>query len=94
MNTGNTGNTAAIWRATLERLELAPVAPDAVCKEWLREAHLLNAPYIGADDIDAASSAQEQLTYFTLQVSNDLARDIINTRWRRSLEDILSDLTG
>jgi chromosomal replication initiator protein len=90
----NTGNTAAIWRTTLERLELSPLAPDAVCKEWLREAHLLNAPYIGADDIDAASSAQEQLTYFTLQVSNDLARDIINTRWRRSLEDILSDVTG
>ncbi len=90
----NAANTATIWRTTLERLEIAPVAPDTVCKEWLREAHLLNTPYIGADDIDAASPGQEQLTYFTLQVSNDFARDVINTRWRRLLEDILSDVTG
>jgi chromosomal replication initiator protein len=94
VNSANTANTAAIWRTTLERLETAPVAPDAVCKEWLREAHLLNTPYIGADDIDAASVGQEQLLYFTLQVPSDLARDIINTRWRPLLEDILSDVTG
>ncbi len=90
----NAANTATIWRTTLERLEIAPVPPDSVCKEWLREAHLLKAPYIGADDIDAAASGQEQLMYFTLQVSNDFARDVINTRWRPMLEDILSDVTG
>ncbi|HET9919215.1 MAG TPA: chromosomal replication initiator protein DnaA [Ktedonobacteraceae bacterium] len=88
-------NAATIWRTTLERLETAPVTPDAVCKEWLRSAHLINAPYIGADDIDAAApSDSEQLIYFTLQVPNDFARDVINTRWRRSIEDVLTDVTG
>ncbi|MBV9229032.1 MAG: chromosomal replication initiator protein DnaA [Chloroflexi bacterium] len=32
--------------------------------------------------------------YFMLQVPNDLARDVINTRWRHSIEDILVDITG
>ena len=88
-------NAATIWRSTLERLETSPIAPDAVCKEWLRSAHLINSPYIGADDIDAAApSDSEQPIYFTLQVPNDFARDVINTRWRRSIEDALADVTG
>ncbi len=32
--------------------------------------------------------------YFTLQVHGSLARDIISTRWRRSIEDVLTDVTG
>ena len=86
-------NAAAIWRTTLERLDTEPI--DAVCKAWLQSAHLLDTPHMGADDIDAASLApQDQAIYFTLQVPTSLARDVINTRWRRSIEDILVEVTG
>ncbi len=68
---------------------------DEVSKAWLQSAHLADAPNIGADDIDAASLApQDQAIYFTLQVSGSLARDVISTRWRRPIEDILMDITG
>ena len=77
----------------LERLETAPI--DEVSKAWLQSSHLTDAPNIGADDIDAASLApQEQAMYFMLQVPGSLARDVIGTRWRRSIEDILMDITG
>ena len=86
-------NASAIWRTTLERLETAPI--DEVSKAWLQSAHLTDTPGIGADDIDAASLApQDQSLYFTLEVASSLARDVISTRWRRSIEDILMDLTG
>ena len=86
-------NAAAIWRTMLERLESAPI--DEVSKAWLQSAHLMDTPNLGADDIDAASLApQDQAMYFTLQVPGSLARDIISTRWRRSIEDILMDITG
>ena len=77
----------------LERLETAAI--DEVSKAWLQSSHLTDAPNIGADDIDAASLApQEQAMYFMLQVPGSLARDVIGTRWRRSIEDILMDITG
>jgi len=86
-------NAAAIWRTTLERLETAPL--DTVCKAWLQSAHLTNSPNIGVDDIDAASlSTPDQAIYFTLQVPGSQARDVISTRWRRSIEDTLMDVTG
>ena len=86
-------NAAAIWRTMLERLETAAI--DEVSKAWLQSSHLTDAPNIGADDIDAASLApQEQAMYFMLQVPGSLARDVIGTRWRRSIEDILMDITG
>ncbi len=86
-------NAAAIWRTMLERLETAPI--DEVSKAWLQSSHLTDAPNIGADDIDAASLApQEQAMYFMLQVPGSLARDVMGTRWRRSIEDILMDITG
>ncbi len=83
-------NTATIWQDTLERLEQTPV--DAASKAWLQEAQLSAMQNATTDDIDADS--QEPGAYFVLQVPNDLARDVINTRWRRSLEDILMDVTG
>ena len=86
-------NAAAIWRTTLERLETEPL--DEVSKAWLQSAHLADAPNIGADDIDAASlPLEDQAIYFTLQVPGSLVRDVISTRWRRSIEDILMDVTG
>ncbi len=83
-------NTATIWRTTLERLDQTPV--DATSKAWLQDAHLSTLPNAVADDIEDVS--QEPGAYFMLQVPNDLARDVINTRWRRSIEDILMDVTG
>jgi chromosomal replication initiator protein len=85
-------NVATIWRATLERLETAPI--DAVCKAWLLSANLANASYSGLDDFDADALTDDESLYFTLQVPSTLARDVINTRWRRSIEDILADVTG
>ncbi|HEV7237209.1 MAG TPA: DnaA/Hda family protein, partial [Ktedonobacteraceae bacterium] len=85
-------NTAALWRSTLERLEETPI--DEVSKAWLQSAHLADASHIGADDIDASLSPQEQALYFMLQVAGNLARDVISTRWRRSIEDVLMDITG
>src|SRR2546430_2766195 len=87
-----TVNVATIWRTTLERLETAPI--DAVCKAWLLSANLTNASYNGMDDFDVDTQADDESLYFTLQVPSTLARDVINTRWRRSIEDILADVTG
>jgi len=96
VSAANTSNTAAIWRDTLERLKTTPI--DAVSKAWLQSAYLTSTPDIGADDIDAAAfndhGETERAIYFTLQVPGSLARDIISTRWRRSIEDILMDVTG
>ena len=86
-------NAAAIWHTTLERLETAPI--DAVCKAWLQSSLLMNNSSIGADDIDAASlPGQDEVLYFTLSVPSTLARDVIITRWRRTVEDVLADVTG
>lgn len=86
-------NAATIWRTTLERLETAPI--DAVCKAWLQSAHLMKNATVGVDDIEAASlPLQDEALYFTLQVPSNLARDVIITRWRHSIEDILADVTG
>ncbi len=85
-------NTATIWRTALERLEHTSI--DAVSKTWLQEAHLAALPHIDNDDIDVPTIGQEQEVYFTLQLPNNLAYDIINTRWRRPIEEILADLTG
>jgi len=89
----NMANSSTIWYTTLDRLETLPM--DAVCKAWLQSANLTSAPNFGADDIDAPSlMGQEESLYFTLQVPSSLARDVINTRWRRPIEDILADITG
>lgn len=85
-------NTATIWRTTLERLEHTQI--DADSKAWLQDALLLNIPYVAADDSDAPLAAQEQGVYFMLQVSSDLARNVIMARWRHSIEDILKEVTG
>jgi len=89
----NMANSSIIWDTTLDRLETLPM--DAVCKAWLQSANFTSAPNFGADDIDAPSlSGQEEALYFTLQVPSSLARDVINTRWRRPIEDILAEITG
>ncbi|HEY5002136.1 MAG TPA: hypothetical protein VII61_03225, partial [Ktedonobacteraceae bacterium] len=85
-------NTVTIWRSALERLEHTSI--DATSKTWLQEAHLANIPRTDSDDIDAPTIGQPQEVHFTLQVPNNLAYDVINTRWRRSIEEILTDLTG
>src|SRR5256884_3747103 len=87
-----TVNVVNIWDSTLERLETAPI--DAVCKAWLLSANLTNASYNGMDDFDVDALTDDESLYFTLQVPSTLARDVINTRWRRSIEDILADVTG
>ena len=87
-------NTVALWHSTLERLEDTDQQIDEVSKAWLQSAHLADASHIGADDIDASLALQDQALYFMLQVPSNLARDVISTRWRRSIEDVLMDITG
>lgn len=88
----NTATTATIWRTALERLEHTQI--DAVSKAWLQDALLLNIPHVAADDIDAPLDVEEQEIYFMLQVPSNRARDVITTRWRREIEDILKEVTG
>lgn len=86
-------NTTTIWRTALERLASMPI--DEVSKTWLQSAHLVDTPAVGADDIDAETSSPENKELsFTLYVTNNFARDVINARWRRSLEDTLQEITG
>ncbi|QBD79966.1 chromosomal replication initiator protein DnaA [Ktedonosporobacter rubrisoli] len=83
-------NTATIWRTTLERLEQTAV--DADSKAWLQDAHLASVPYL--DDGDIALDQADQGVHFTLQVPNTQACNVINNRWRPSLEEILTEITG
>jgi chromosomal replication initiator protein len=83
-------NAATIWRSTLERLENRPV--DADSQSWLQNARLL--PHFGSYEQDALFDGQETGTSFVLQVSNDLARDVISTRWQHILEQLLQEVTG
>jgi len=86
-------NAAGIWRATLDRLASIPI--DSVSKAWLQSAQLTSAPNIEAEDSDASlPGTRDQALYFTLQVPSGMARDVIITRWRHSIEDILADVTG
>jgi chromosomal replication initiator protein len=85
-------NTATIWRTTLERLATTPI--DAASKAWLQEARLSSFSHTNADSINTPLDSQEEGAHFLLQVPNGLARDVINTRWRHSLEAILKDVTG
>jgi chromosomal replication initiator protein len=78
-------NVASIWHTTLERLETVSI--DAVCRTWLEAAHLTQVPSSGALD-----EAEGYL--FLLNVPNVFARDVVNVRWRRMIEDILTELTG
>jgi chromosomal replication initiator protein len=84
-------NAAGIWRATLDRLASMPI--DSVSKAWLQSAQLTSAPNIGGDVSNTSLPGSRDL-YFTLQVPSGMARDVIITRWRRSIEDILADVTG
>lgn len=84
-------NVASIWHTTLERLDTIPV--DAVCKAWLQAASLTQVPYASGDDFAAETPDVEETLYFLLNVSTNLARDVLNTRWRRIIEDILLDIT-
>src|SRR5215468_7774679 len=86
-------NAAGIWRSTLDRLASMPI--DSVSKAWLQSAQLTSAPNIGLDESSTSlPGTREQPLYFTLQVPSGMARDVIITRWRRSIEDILADVTG
>ncbi|HEY1351344.1 MAG TPA: chromosomal replication initiator protein DnaA [Ktedonobacteraceae bacterium] len=84
-------NAASIWHTALERLEAVPV--DAVILSWLRAAALVEAsPYPGANTL--ALCEGEELRSFLLYVQSSLARDVLNTRWRSTLEELLIEITG
>lgn len=84
-------NVASIWHTALERLEAHPV--DAMCKAWLQEARLTQHPFTDTGEFSSTISEGEGTLYFLLTVSNDLARDMLNTRWRSIIEDMLTDIT-
>jgi len=84
-------NVASIWHTALERLDTLPV--DAVCNTWLQKASLTQIPAASADEFSSAIPAGEEVLCFQLNVPSDLARDMLNTRWRPTIEDILLDIT-
>jgi len=83
----NTVNTATIWRTTLAQLDITPL--DALTRTWLQEALLIELTTGDATDRQA-----RQTLAFALQVPNDLAFDVITTRWHGVLEDLLSQVIG
>jgi chromosomal replication initiator protein len=78
-------NVASIWHTTLERLDTAPI--DAVCRTWLEAARLTQNP-------SPSALGEAQGYAFLLNMPHVLARDVVNVRWRRTIEDILSELVG
>ena len=82
---------ATIWRTALERLEKSSVDRDS--KSWLQDARLLNLS-AGGNENEGFFDGQEQEANFVLQVSSDLARDVISTRWQNALEQLLQEVTG
>ncbi|HEY3994223.1 MAG TPA: hypothetical protein VGM01_15245, partial [Ktedonobacteraceae bacterium] len=84
-------NVASIWHTALERLDTHPV--DAVCKGWLQAARLTQAPSADVDELSAPLPAGTEVLYLLLNVPNELGRDMLNTRWRPTIEDILVDIT-
>ena len=84
-------NVASIWQTTLERLDTYPV--DAVCNAWLRASSLTEDPFAGEDEFLSTIPATGEGMHFLLNVPNDLARDMLNTRWRSTIENILVDVT-
>lgn len=85
-------NVVSIWHTALERLDTVPV--DAVCKSWLEEASLTQTSFAGGDDLSPLPPGDEGGFAFLLNMSNTLARDVVNVRWRHTIEDILAELTG
>jgi chromosomal replication initiator protein len=83
-------NAASIWHTALERLETVPV--DAVIMSWLRAAALVASPYRRAGEL--AAEEGEDVFYFLLYVQSSLARDMLNTHWRSTLEGLLIDIIG
>jgi chromosomal replication initiator protein len=83
---------ATIWRTALDFLEKSSVDPDS--RSWLQDARLLSLPPGGPNEHNGLFEGQEQGTFFVLQVSSDLARDVISTRWQHALEQLLQEVTG
>ncbi len=83
---------ATIWRTALEHLEKSAVDPDS--RSWLQDARLLSLASGGPSEQDGLFDGQEREGIFVLQVSSDLARDVISARWQHALEQLLQEVTG
>ncbi|GHO68727.1 hypothetical protein KSC_076190 [Ktedonobacter sp. SOSP1-52] len=81
-------NTATIWRSTLERL-LQHESLDPVTRQWLQEAHLL-----ASQTTEGGAHEETESLYFSLQVHNDLARDVLTSHWLEVMEEALQEVTG
>lgn len=82
-------NVASIWQTTLERLETDVIDPTTW--SWLFAANLAQ---ISPSDDDPDASITEELLPLQLTLPSDLAYDIVNTRWRNTIEELLADITG
>ncbi len=80
-------NTATIWRMTLTQLDFTSL--DALTRSWLQEARLIEL-----SSNDATTRQAGQKLAFTLQVSSELASDVLTTRWQGALEDTLRQVIG
>ncbi len=85
-------NVATIWSTTLERLDTNPI--DAVSRAWLQSARLTLAPVPEGSEFATRAVDGAELLFLLLSLPTGLARDVVNTRWRRMIEDILGEVTG
>src|SRR5690242_4592221 len=72
---------------TLTQLDFTSL--DALTRTWLQEARLIELP-----SNDATTRQAGQMLAFTLQAPNDLAYDVLTTRWQGALEDTLRQVIG
>ena len=78
-------NTANLWRTALARLETTPI--DAVTKNWLQEAHLIDSSQATRNGLNKSGARM-----LILQVTNEQARDVMQARWHPVLENLLQDV--
>src|SRR5579859_2974811 len=88
---GQMVNVASIWHTALERLDTLPI--DAVCKAWLQAASLTQASTTDGDALSSPLPVGAEVLYLLLKIPNQLGRDMLNARWRSTIEDILIDIT-
>ena len=83
-------STTTVWQAVLERLDETPI--DSTSKTWLQRASL---SVVTPGDFDNEDNEDDEAeTILSLHLSDDAARNFIDTHWRSTIEHILTDITG
>ncbi|MEO7021775.1 MAG: chromosomal replication initiator protein DnaA [Ktedonobacteraceae bacterium] len=82
-------NVASIWQTTLERLDM--VSADPACWSWLLAASLTQTPDAARDELDVLTT--EGTLYLQLMLPSSVAHNVVNTHWRQTIEELLTEIT-